>query len=555
MCLLLLPALANANDRYWIFFSDKDGVEFDPHAYFDAKAIERRQRHGLPLDHYTDRPVRDDYLDGVEQIVDSVRLVSRWFNAVVCDASVQQVDKLRSLPFVSSIEQTYSNVQLSGLALVDTTPITPSNERLLRAQTDRMNGQAFREHGIDGTGVRVAIFDAGFPGVDTHPAFEHIRARNGIKATYDFLKKKENPYHGNSHGTAVLSCVAGMYNDIPIGLATGAEFLLARTEGWRENFAEEEHWLAAAEWADKNGADIINSSLGYTIQRYFPEQMDGRTSFVTRAANMAAGKGILVVNAAGNEGDDVDWKFIGAPADADSVLAIGGINPWTGIHTSFSSIGPTKDGRLKPNICAYGHAFVAGPKGYRTTQGTSFSSPLTAGFAACALQVKPELQNMELFVALQQSGDLYPYYDYAHGYGVPQANWWTGDTTTSEAKYQFEKNSVQLKVVATPDAEVLEQIRKETESKEFQQNHCYTSWPTGYFFYQVLDPDTKHPLVYYVVKIEDDVMLLAKIREDGTLSIVDQRPAGAKMIFKPIHYSGILRVHWQGHTQEYQRGS
>jgi hypothetical protein len=211
---------------------------------------------------------------------------------------------------------------------------------------------------------------------------------------------------------------------VKIGLATGAEFLLARTELSTEYFAEEENWLAALEWADKNGADIINSSLGYTNQRYFPEQMDGKTTLVSRAAAMAAKKGILVVNAAGNDGMN-SWKKVGAPADADSILTVGGIAPDLDYHISFSSYGPTADRRMKPNVCAYGHVVAAGKSGLKVVDGTSFASPLVAGFAACAWQTNRNLTNMQLLTEIQKSADLYPYFDYAHGFGVPQSEYFT----------------------------------------------------------------------------------------------------------------------------------
>lgn len=231
-----------------------------------------------------------------------------------------------------------------------------------------------------------------------------------------------------------------------MGLAPGAEFLLARTEIATEPFSEEENWLAAVEWADKNGADIINSSLGYTFHRYFPENMDGKTSLVARAANLAAAKGILVVNAMGNEGSS-KWKTLGTPADADSVLSIGGYDPDSDYHISFSSYGPTTDKRMKPNVSAFGHVIAAGKSGLKTVDGTSFSSPLVAGFAACAWQSNRGLNNMQLFKEIEKSGDLYPYFDYAHGYGVPQANYFvTKENKEATATFEIVQDGSSIKV-------------------------------------------------------------------------------------------------------------
>jgi hypothetical protein len=186
--------------------------------------------------------------------------------------------------------------------------------------------------------------------------------------------------------------------------------------------------------------------------------MNGRESLVSKAAKMAVRKGILVVSAAGNEGSG-KWKFISTPADADSVLSVGGIDPSTGIHTSFSSYGPTADLRLKPNVSAYGHVFAANEKDMEKTQGTSFSCPLISGFAACAWQSKKQLTNMQLFNEIQQSATLYPYFDYAHGYGVPQASYFiTAPTKEVEPTFSVSKNEAGLlilineNILKNPDA-------------------------------------------------------------------------------------------------------
>jgi subtilisin family serine protease len=256
---------------------------------------------------------------------------------------------------------------------------------LLKYQTARLQGNLFAEKNIDGKGILIAVFDAGFPKVNNRPEFSHLFREKRIKATFNFVTKSENVFGHSHHGAMTLSCIAGKYGDINIGVAPGADFLLARTEkAFGEAFAEEENWLAAAEWADKNGADIISSSLGYTYQRYFNNEMNGKKSLVARAASMAAAKGILVVNAAGNDGDN-SWKFVSTPADADSILTVGGTDPASDIKIEFSSKGPSSDGRLKPEVSAPAEVMAAGNKGMEHAYGTSFSCPLVAGFAACAL--------------------------------------------------------------------------------------------------------------------------------------------------------------------------
>ncbi|MDR2907501.1 MAG: S8 family serine peptidase [Bacteroidales bacterium] len=311
----------------------------------------------------------------------------------------------------------------------------PSLEHLAKHQTARMGADYFAQQNLTGKGIRIAVFDAGFPDVNIHPAFEHIR--KNIVATYDFTKNSENIYRGHWHGTAVLSNIAGKMGDIPLGLAPDAEFLLAITEvtkgekGW-----EEETWRRAVEWAAEHGAQIISSSLGYGKDRYFQEDMDGQTSAVAKAAQIAAEKGILVINAAGNEGSNT-WKQLITPADAGTVLSVGGIDPTTQLHSGFSSFGPSADGRLKPNVCANSTTVAAMPKGkYKIVDGTSFATPLVSGFAACVWQANPDLKAADIFKFIEMSGELFPHYDYAHGYGVPNA--WYFDTNRPEPSKTFD---------------------------------------------------------------------------------------------------------------------
>ena len=447
---LLSVSISAQNNKYWVFLSNKKDCSFNPYEYFDKKTIDRRIQYHIPLMDSTDFPLNSAYEQSILNGVDSVSYSSRWFNAIAVYATETQIEQIKQFPFVSSIEKMELQIAyLENTSYVWDTIISPDLMGTLLNQTKRMGGNLFQEKEIDGKGIRIAIFDGGFPTVDVNPAFEHIRKEGRIIKTWDFTKKNEFVYDYISHGTMVMSCIGGIMNGEKIGLATGAEFLLARTEVKSEPFSEEENWLAAVEWADKHGADIINSSLGYTYHRYFPNQMDGKTSLVAKAANMATRKGMLVVNAAGNDGDN-NWKIVGTPADADSVLSVGGISPDSDIHTSFSSFGPTWDKRMKPNVCAYGHVAAAGKNKIVSTQGTSFASPLVAGFTACAWQLKRELNNMQLFENIQKSADLYPYFDYAHGYGVPQASYFISgpqDSLLQTKTFDFVNENDVLKVV------------------------------------------------------------------------------------------------------------
>jgi hypothetical protein len=336
-------------------------------------------------------------------------------------------------------------------------------------QLEAMGSSFFEQAGVDGSGIRIAVFDGGFPGVDKSPVFSHLRNNNQIIATWDFVKDREFVYSYKSHGTSVLTSIAGKLDDKKFGMAVNAEFLLARTEIAREVFSEEENWVAAMEWADKNGADIINSSLGYTYHRYYQKQMDGRSTLVSRAASMAASKGMLVINAAGNDGSDF-WKVIGAPADADSILSVGGVNPIKGYKINFSSIGPTYDGRLKPNVCAFGEVATSDAGKIIKASGTSFAAPLTSGFAACVMQMYPEWNNMKVYEEIQKSGHLYPYFDYAHGFGVPQASFFTGMKKEKEPTFFFSEETDSIKIIfisekpedSKDDTVVSEEYNKDT---------------------------------------------------------------------------------------------
>lgn len=414
----------HAQDIYWVFFTDKANTEFDPYRYFDPKAIERRAQLGLSLHDSTDFPLNASYVDQVSRLSEEVIGHTRWFNGMA--VSTYQITEIQKLPFVKSVVFIQSEGELAACHPEEILVANHFEEEpeLVLPQVARMGGEAFVAAGIDGKGRRIAILDGGFPNADKHDALRHVFDNHQVIKTYNFPARKENVYGWNSHGTMVFSCIAGIEYDRKMGMATGAEFLLARTEIGMEPRKEEVWWMMGMEWADQNGADIISSSLGYGKDRYQPTQMDG-TSLVARAANMAAAKGILVCNSAGNEGSDKSWRTIITPADADSVLTVGGINS-DGTPSNFTSIGPSSDGRLKPNVAAYGTVTAANPSSihaFSTVSGTSFSCPLTAGFAACAWQLNPNLTNMELMREIERSGDMYPYFDYTYGYGVPQASY------------------------------------------------------------------------------------------------------------------------------------
>ena len=446
----LVSIVATAQEKcFWVFFTDKNDTQFDPYSYFDAKAIERYQKCGADLYDISNYPLNDSYVNTVGSYSTEVFGESRWLNAIGIEATDDNAALISQLPFVACVQEIVSNGTVANV-MTEFKEIEEDNIDILTDQVKRFGGQHFIDKGIDGKGLRICVMDGGFPKVDTHPAFQHLRDNHQIIKTYNFPNKKEDVYGWSTHGTMVLSCIAGVNKEgQKLGLATGAEFLLARTEIDPEPFKEEVWWAQGAEWADKNGADIINSSLGYGKDRHWTKDMDG-TSYVAKAANKAVEKGILICNSAGNEGDDSRWMTIITPADAENVICVGGIdaNLKDYRHISFSSYGPTADKRRKPDVVAFGEAQVANPSGgFTSAFGTSFASPLTAGFCACAWQTKRDLTALQMKAEIQKSCDLYPYYDYAFGYGVPQAAYFTGDLKPAERSFTLVQEKDGVKIV------------------------------------------------------------------------------------------------------------
>ncbi|MBT5402279.1 MAG: S8 family serine peptidase [Crocinitomicaceae bacterium] len=536
-----------AQEKYWVYFSDKKGVTFDPKEYFHPNAIERRIKNNYPINHFSDRPLVKSYVQEVSGLASLCKGVSRWLNAIVVTANDAQIKQIRELPFVLKIEASSYHSVVCTSEEINVTHNDFEKRDLIRFQLDRMNAHQFKEHGITGRGLTIAIFDAGFPGVDKAPMFEHIRARDGIIGTYDFIRNIDNVYRKIEHGSMVFSCIAGVTKDsLRLGVATGANFLLAITEKlMKEGLAEEEAWLFAAEWADKNGADIINSSLGYTRRNHFKQDMDGQTAIITRAANLASAKGILVVSSAGNEGNKRHWMMVAAPADGDSVLAVGAINPWSGFHTNFSSFGPSSDKELKPNVTAVGHV-IAYHKLLKMseTQGTSFSAPLVAGFAACAWQANPTLTNWELLKRIETSGDLYPYFDYAHGYGVPQADCFLSNTASKSNDSAF--------IVDIGDSVVTISIRDDLLINDtlfhVSENHdgvinIITKRDDGIKI-DKNHPFIKHELFYYHLENKEGFL------DEFSVLSVEKNPI-VKIGLDSLE-DRILRIHYYGFTRSIQ---
>lgn len=497
---LLSPSLiTNAQEKYWVYFKNKTKPSENPQDYLSINSLQRRMAARTNICDSTDWPVDTVYISKIRIAGIKPGFSSRWLNAVAVVASKDAISQIKNFPFVKAVEpmQYFAAKPASFKKEVPNPDID-----LLEAQIKTMQGEEFVKRGINGKGIRIAVFDGGFPGVNTNPIFAHLRENHQIIKTYDFVNKTENVYDYMTHGSSVLSCIAGIYGDKTMGLATGAEFLLARTEIKPEIKVEEEYWMAAMEWADRNGADIISSSLGYTDKRYTVKQMNGRSTLVTRAATMAAKKGMLVINAMGNDGRE-NWEVMGAPADADSVLSISGIDPFTGYHINFSSFGPTSDFRLKPNICAPGSAMVASAGSIKKGYGTSYSTPLVSGFAACVWQLNRDKSNMEIFDLMEKSGHLYPYFDYAHGYGIPQASYFFREKNQTDENLNSVKLTKELSAISISVSDI-------SKSDEKYMNYLYyhIQRPDGVLkYYAVLDVTENDVVSVPVTKLENGDIL------------------------------------------------
>lgn len=542
LTLLVFCINASAQDIYWVFFTDKANTEFNPYAYFDEKAIARRAAHGVSLYDLSDYPLNAEYVQSVSALSEEVIGESRWFNALA--VSTFQIEEIERMPFVMQVRPVELHAHIAH-ADIDFSPADSDTVRPAH-QLRMMQGEQFDSAGINGKGIRIAVFDAGFPMVDKHPAFQHLRDNHQIIQTYNFPLRQKNVYGWNSHGTMVLSCIAGYdTKGEMLGLATGAEFLLARTETAMERHREEVWWMMAMEWADRNGADIISSSLGYGKELYKSEEMDG-TSLVARAANMAASKGMLVCNAMGNEGDDPAWSTLVTPADADSVLSVGAVEAYGKFPdpTYFTSPGPTADGRRKPNVCAIGEwVSVANPSQKRpyiySAAGTSFSTPLVAGFAACAWQAHRELTNMQLFEEIERSGDLYPYYDYFRGYGIPQASYFLKDKKepAEELPFTFYEDSTSIYIVLPK-----EKIKGRRKIwMHIADKDGKLLWSNSFF------TDLLYPFSYIIEpKIESDTVSVTDTDSLSNVITIDK---------KPEFLGQTLRVKYLEYSDEYIIGS
>jgi subtilisin family serine protease len=441
---LLIGSVAYAQtSKYFIEFTDKNKSPYSlakPLEFLSQRSVDRRVKQNISLTS-RDLPVNPAYLGQIIGTGAKVWYASRWMNGALIEATTDQLQAVKNLSFVKQESKSFERIAAktsgnskSGRNYVPGTSHKPASPKSKLSPKDygasynqmqMIGADKMHEKGFTGEGMRIAILDAGFSRANQNPVLQHLFENNKILATYDFVFKEASVYEDDSHGLNVFSVMAGYLPGSLIGTAYDAEYILLKTEDTRSEYRiEEVNWLIAAEYADSAGVDVINSSLGYNsfsnpAMDYKKSDMNGKTAFSTRAADLAAATGILVVVSAGNEGDD-SWGIITAPADADSVLAVGAVDD-NGNYASFSSKGPTTDGRIKPDVSVQGQGTVlSSPSGYITAgNGTSFSSPLMAGMAAGFWQAHPELTNMQVIDFLKRSASQYQNPDNYLGYGIP----------------------------------------------------------------------------------------------------------------------------------------
>ncbi|MEI6124196.1 MAG: S8 family serine peptidase [Bacteroidota bacterium] len=478
LCFIFIGAKAQYTPiKYRVTFTDKTGSPYtigQPEQFLSQKAIDRRTHQGITIK-ANDIPVNAWYVDSLRHAGAVVFTTSKWFNCVtIYTLDTNVIKKIGLFPFVLAIDTLAdalnkkvprvpkNNNKMNGSKSMDCGlteaafaqtanfyATSTYNYGLSYTQAHMIGTDFLHEQGFRGQGMTIAVLDAGFFKVDSNAVFDSLWINNQILGTKDFVTPGGDVFDRSSHGMMVLSIMGGNVPGSLIGTAPKANFWLLRSEDADTEYpVEEDNWVAAAEFADSVGADVINSSLGYTeffnpAMDYTYADMNGRTCRSSRGAATAASKGILVVNSAGNSGNS-DWHFIGAPADADSILTIGSVNNLE-VASDFSSRGPTPDSRIKPSVCAMGEGtFVSATDGsIMFGNGTSFSSPVMAGSVACLWQANPHLTNLEVISSVMESANRFMSPDSAYGYGVPNliaANLILGGT----ALYNFDKDSINV---------------------------------------------------------------------------------------------------------------
>lgn len=432
--------IISKQNLYWVYFIDKScssDLIHHPEQFLSTKSIERRNRQQIKINQ-KDLPVCLDYIDELDKLGYDIIAQSKWLNAVVLDLANQAKPQKTFIKKIEPAKKYRLNAGIDSNSSLEEKETTfqkktsyPKNYNYeygeAATQLNMLNSACLHDAGFWGECIDIAIFDAGFRNADKMEAFRHLFEKDKIASIYDFVEDDKTVFdEGNStHGTSVWSTMGAMVTGQYAGAAPEANYHLLKTEDISsETLTEEFNWIKAAEYADSIGVDIINSSLGYSLfddslQNHTYADMDGNTTPISIAADVAASKGILVVTSAGNSGDN-PWTYITAPADADSILAVGSVDA-DKIKSKFSSFGPSSDGDIKPELAAMGSKTIIvktnGDLG--EAYGTSISSPLIAGMAACLWQKFPDKNNMEIMDLMKKSASQYKQPDTLLGYGIP----------------------------------------------------------------------------------------------------------------------------------------
>jgi subtilisin family serine protease len=395
---LILNCQSMAQSKYWVLFRDKTNSS----SVITTSII--------------DCPINNSYIQLLEK--QNIRAIqkSKWLNAISAYLTDSQKNQVATFDFVKEVVLIDGRFHIATLR---------HHQPQLAPVMAQIEANAFREAGLTGKGIKIGVIDAGFDEAPTNQQLKHLFETSAIIAKRDYVNPKHiTNFYADSesffdfHGSEVLTTIAGVDINSQQGLATDAQFYLARTDhGGRESRSEEDNWVAAVEWLDSLGVKLVNTSLGYTkgftnpSENYTPSQMDGHTSLISKFADIAVNqKGMLLIVSAGNEGDDPTWRIISTPADAEGVITVGATNQKLWNKIGYSSIGPEFLTYNKPNVSCY------------SLYGTSLSAPVITGFAACLMQANPTLTNKEIRNIIEKSAHLYPYNNNYIGYGVPLAS-------------------------------------------------------------------------------------------------------------------------------------
>lgn len=431
---LLSTSFVNSQNRYFVYLKDKSNSTFSisaPEKFLSKRSIDRRKNQNIAINSL-DIPVNLNYINQIKTAGAKIIGTSKWLNAVLIETNPEILAKISKLDFVKNID---GNQDIRGAKVATISKMTGTIDKFgsyeefnygnSLNQIQQLGVDEMHKKGFTGKGVLVAVFDAGFDKAQTMDAFKHLFSAKKIVKTYDFVSNDTTVFESHWHGTAAMSCIGAKLNAQLVGTAPDADFALYKTEDvGSETRIEEVYWLFAAENADSLGVDVINSSLGYysfdnPSTDYKFEDLNGDKTISARAADYAVARGIIVVNSAGNEGNN-SWNHIVTPADADSVISVGAVDA-IGNTVGFSSPGPNAKNTLKPEVSARGSqttVAISNPNA-SSSSGTSFSSPLIAGMVASLKQQFPQYSAMKIRELLIKSASKYETPDNKIGYGIP----------------------------------------------------------------------------------------------------------------------------------------